>query len=92
MKLRTYKVYWIEHYPPIKNGNDLQLPEHKKIIGILSGGVVKIEASKEILATNIDELIDILRETMVDEGFDVFTVVNPEGINILTQNDLINRR
>lgn len=51
-----------------------------------------IEASKDILATNLDELIDILREVMVDEGFDVFTVVNPEGINVLTETDLINRR
>lgn len=51
-----------------------------------------IEASKDISATNIDELIDILREVMVDEKFDVFTVVNPEGINILTETDLINRR
>ena len=89
MKLRTYKVYWTEHYPSKEH---LQLPEYKKVLGILSDGVVKIEASKEIKATNLDELIDILREVMVDEGFDVFTVVNPEGINILTEQDLINRR
>lgn len=89
MKLRNYKVYWTEHYP--KN-TKLQLPNNKKIIGILSNGVIKIEASKEIEATNLDELIDILREVMVDEGFDVFTVVNPEGISILTEIDLINRR
>ena len=89
MKLRNYKIYWTEHYTTREN---LELPKHKKIIGILSNGVVKIEASKEISATNLDELIDILREVMVDERFDVFTVVNPEGINILTETDLINRR
>ena len=88
MKLRTYKVYWTEHY---SSREDLQLPKHK-IIGILSNGVVKIEACKEIRATNLDELIDILREVQVDEGFDVFNVVNPEGISILTETDLINRR
>ena len=58
MKLRTYKIYWTEHYPS------------------------KVEASKDIRAANIDELIDILREVMVDKGFDRFTVVNPEGINM----------
>ena len=50
------------------------------------------EASKDIGATNIDELIDILREVMVDEGFEKFVVFNPEGINILTETDLITRR
>ena len=55
-------------------------------------GAITFEASKDIRATKLDELIDILREVMVDEGFEEFTVTNPEGISILTETDLINRR
>jgi len=51
-----------------------------------------IDASKEIEATNIDELIDILREVIISEGIENFTVTNPEGITILTETDLVRRK
>jgi hypothetical protein len=91
-KLRTYKVYWLELYPKRENLKTLKLPKYKKVTGVYSDGVIEVEGCKKIKAKNLDELIDILREVLVDEGFEVFSVFNPEKIKVLDENDLINRR
>lgn len=87
MKNRTYTIYWLE-YSKDTNMKTSRLPKYKKVTGTYCDGVIEVECCKKVKARNIDELIEIVRELKEDEGFETFTVFNPEGINILTETDL----